>query len=249
LCELFSTDHPLGRGGFRYVQRYHVDGIQQFVQGAHLLGVTDWQFGDYVVEVHVHAQAFSHYRQLSTDRTVTDDTQFFATDFVRVVSRLVPAATVALSVTLRNAAHQHDDFSDGQFGYGTGVGIRCVEYGDTTLGGRFQINLVGTNAETTHGDQFFGGGKDIFGQLGAGADTNEVRIFDTGFQLVIRQGCFQILNVGVAGRMQCVERRLVYAFQQKELDLAFIEGGLSHGSTCEQMIKPVRQSPGRLRRR
>ena len=92
------------------MQRYNVSNVQQFVQSPDLLSITDWQFSYDVVEEYFHTHAFGHDRQLSTDRTVTHDTQLLATDLVRVNRRLAPAAAMTFGVFRRDTAHQHDDF-------------------------------------------------------------------------------------------------------------------------------------------
>ncbi len=157
------------------------------MQVADLSGVAQRQLGHGVVEEHLHAQAFGQYRQLSADRTVTDDTQLLAADFEGVGRAFDPAATVAGSVLLRDAAQQQDRFGQHQLGHRTGVGVRRVEHGDTALASSVEVDLVGADAETADSDQFLGAVEDLFGQLGARADADEVGIGDLFLQLGFRQ--------------------------------------------------------------
>ncbi|MNB94989.1 hypothetical protein D3C75_421530 [compost metagenome] len=227
-ADFLLAHHPLGGGGFRYVQRNDVGHRQQLVQVAYLSGVTQWQLGDGVVEVHLHAQAFRQDRQLSTDRAVTDDAQLLAADLEGVGRALDPAATVAGSVLLRDAAQQQDRFGQHQLRYGTGVGVRCVEHRDAAFAGRVQVDLVGADAETPYSHELLRVIEDLFGQLSAGANADEVSISDLFLELGFRQRTSEVLDAGVARRLEDVDSRLVDAFEKKELDLALIERSLAH---------------------
>src|SRR5690606_18297124 len=70
--------------------------------------------------------------------------------------------------------------------------------------------------------------EDLFGQLRAGANADEVSIGDLFLQLGFRQRTGEVLDAGVAGRLEDVDSRLVDAFEKKELDLALIERSLAH---------------------
>src|SRR5690606_7673815 len=97
------------------------------------------------------------------------------------------------------------------------------------------------DAEAADGDQLLGGVEHVGGQLGARADADEVHVGDLRLQLVAGQGGLQVRDVGVTGGLQGVDGVLVHAFQQKELDLALVERGLAHRSTCGP-TKSVRKS-------
>ncbi|KPW25720.1 Uncharacterized protein ALO83_04859 [Pseudomonas cannabina pv. alisalensis] len=224
----FFADHPLGFGGFRNVQSDDVGHAQQLVQAGNLSGVAQWKFGQRVVEVHLHAQAFSQNRQLSTNRAVADDAQLLATDLEGVGRALDPAATVAGSVLLGDAAQQQDRLGQHQFGDRTGVGVRRVEHRDTAFARRVQINLVGADAEAADRDQFLGAVEQLFGQLSAGTDADEVSVGDLFLQLGFRQRLGVVLDAGIAGCLEDVDSGLMNAFEKKELDLALVEGSLAH---------------------
>src|SRR5476649_1214748 len=227
-ADFFLADHPLGFSGFRYVKGDDIRQAQQFGQARNLSGVAQWQLGQGVVEEHLHAQAFCQDGKLSTDRSVADDAQFLAADFEGVGSALDPATTVAGSVLLRDAAQQQDGFCQHQFGHRTGVGVRCVEHRNTALAGSVQVNLVGPDAEAADRDQFLGVVEQLFSQLGAGANTDEVSVGDLFLKFGFRQRLGVVLDVAVTGSLEDVDRGLVDAFEKKELDLALVEGSLAH---------------------
>src|SRR5690554_6100538 len=187
LCKLLGLEHVFGRRSFRYVQGNHIGNVQQFLQRAHLRGVTDRQLGNHVVEIHVHAQALGQDTELGADVAVSDDTQLLATDFVAVLGGLDPLTPMRLGALLGHATQQQDGLGQNQLGYGTGVGERCVENGNTTAGCSLQVYLVGANAETAHSHQLLGGFKYFLGQLGARPDTDEVRIGNLLDQVFLAQ--------------------------------------------------------------
>ncbi|MNI81018.1 hypothetical protein D3C73_1375970 [compost metagenome] len=70
--------------------------------------------------------------------------------------------------------------------------------------------------------------EDLFGQLSARANADEVSISDLFLELGFRQRTCEVLDAGVARRLEDVDSRLVDAFEKKELDLALIERSLAH---------------------
>ena len=52
-----------------------------------------------------------------------------------------------------DAAQQHDDLADDEFGDAAGVGERRVEHRNAEPLGRVEIDLVGADAEAADGDQ------------------------------------------------------------------------------------------------
>ena len=187
LGKLLGLEHVFGRRSFRYVQGNHIGHVQQFLQCAHLRGVTDRQLGNHVVEIDVHSQAFGQHAELGADVAVTDDAKLLATNLVAVLGGFQPLATVGFGVFFRHAAQQQDGLGQNQFCHGTGVGERRVEHGHATAGRGLQVNLVGADTEAAHSHQLPGGFKYFLGQLGARADTNEVRIGNLLDQLFLTQ--------------------------------------------------------------
>src|SRR3546814_20078869 len=76
--------------------------------------------------------------------------------------------------------------------------------------------------------QLLGRIEDLFGELGARADADEVDVGDLFLQLLAGQRALEVLDVGVAGRLEGVDGVLVHAFEKKKLDLALVERGLAH---------------------
>ncbi len=227
-ADLALAHHQLGGGGFRHVQGDDVAHAEQFGQGADLLGVAQGQLGDDVIEEHLHAQALGQHRQLGADGAVADDAQLLATDLEGIGRALDPAAPVAGGVLGRDAAQQQDGLGQHQLGDRTGVGIGRVEHSDAALAGGLQVDLVGADAEAADGDQLLGAVEHLFGELGARADADEVGVGDLFLELGIRQGAGDVLDVAVTRGLQDIHGGLVDAFQEKEADLALVEGSLAH---------------------
>jgi len=77
------------------------------------------------------------------------------------------------------------------------------------------------------------------GELGARAHADEVHVRDLVEQLLPFQRAGQQLHVGVIRRSQGIHRALVYAFEQQELDFAFVQGRLGHDAL------PIVMAPAR----
>ncbi len=75
---------------------------------------------------------------------------------------------------LREPAGQHDDLADHELDDAAGVGVGRVEHRDAALGGRGQVDLVGADAEATDRDQVGRGVEHGRGQVGVGADAEQV---------------------------------------------------------------------------
>jgi len=231
------ADHPLGGRQFRHVQGDDVALAEQVVQVADLRGVAQRQLGHHVVEADLHAERFGEYRELGADRAVADDAELLAADLEGVRRALDPAAAVAGSVLLGDAAQQQDGFGEHQFGHRASVRVGRVEHCDTALAGGVQVDLVGADAEAADRHQFLRAIEDFFGQLGARADADEVGVSDLALQFVAGERRLDEFDVAVTSRLQGVHGILVDAFEKKELDLALVEGGLAH------LLEPVVPEP------
>ena len=55
--------------------------------------------------------------------------------------------------TVEQLSVQADDFPHHQFGHTSRVGKRRVKYGDTSVSGTIQIDLVGANTKASHGTE------------------------------------------------------------------------------------------------
>ena len=226
--DLLFLDHPASVGGVRHVQADHIAHAQQLGEAAHLLGISQRQLGNHVVELHLHAHGLGQYGHLGADIAVTHQTQGLAPDFIAVLGRLEPAAAVGRGVLLGNAAHQVDGMGNHQFRHGTGIGIGGIEYRDTTLQGSIEVYLVGTDTETTHADQLLRCLEHLFGELGAGTDANEMGVLDLVCQVVAGQRSGQQLHVAVAVRLQVLHGVFVDALEQENADLVLLKRSIGH---------------------
>ena len=130
---------------------------------------------------------------------------------------------MCLGALLRHTTQQQDGLGQYQLRYRASVGKRCVEYRNTTAGSGLQVDLVGANTETAHGHQLFGSLKYLLCQLGARADTDEVRIGNLLDQLFLAQGMGQVFDIGVTRGVQGINGGLMHAFQQQDPDFALFE--------------------------
>jgi hypothetical protein len=210
------------------VQAHDVALQQQLVQRAHLACVAQRQLGDHVEEGHLHAQCLGQHGELRADGAVAHDAQRLAADLEGVLGRLEPAAAVRHRALFRDAAQQQDGFGQHQFGDRARIGIRGVEDRHAVLARGIEIDLVGADAEGAHRNELLRGGKDVRRELRARADAEEMHVGHALLQVLLRQGPGQGLDAGVACPTQHFDCRWVNAFEQKELDLAFVEGGLAH---------------------
>ena len=155
-----------------------IGGGEQFIQCGQLHGITQGELVLDIVVEHLHADAFGNDGELGADMAIADDPQALATGFHRVVGTLVPLATVCLGILGRDTAQQQQNFAQYQLGNATGVGEGGIEYRNTTGFGGLQINLIGADAKTADRHQLLGGIQHFCGQVGTGADTDEVNITD-----------------------------------------------------------------------
>ena len=89
-----------------------------------------------------------------------------------------------------------------------------------------EIHLVRADAEAADSDQTVRRREDLRGQLGAGADAQQVNALNGLDQCVLVERGLEIGEVGVAGGLDQFDSTLVHALQQKNADLVFLEGVL-----------------------
>ncbi len=169
------------------MQTDDVTEAEQFGQRAHLLGVTERELGDHVIQIDFHPHGFGQYAQLGSDVPVADNAQFFATGFKRTLGGFLPDATVHERIFFRNASEQQNRLTDYQLRHAAGVGERRVEYRNAASERRVQVHLIRADAKTADGQQLLCGSEYLLGQLRAGSDSHKVRVGDTFFQFVFRQ--------------------------------------------------------------
>ena len=114
------------------------------------MGISESQLVFNIVEDNIKTESFCNDTYLSTDMTVTDDTDGLATGFVAALGILIPAATVQQCILGRYGSEELQIFTCYQFCNRTCIRIRRVEYRYTAVSGCFEINLVGTDTETTY---------------------------------------------------------------------------------------------------
>ncbi len=165
---------------------------------------------------------------MSTDRAVTDDAQ------------LLPRISKELAALLIQPPRWQEAFFSGiprsnriASASTSSATERVLEYGalntgDAAFAGSAQVDLVGADAETADSHELLRVIEDLFGQLSARANADEVSISDLFLELGFRQRTCEVLDAGVARRLEDVDSRLVDAFEKKELDLALIERSLAH---------------------
>lgn len=187
---------------------------QQIVQLGHLARVAQRQLAHHIVKRHLHAQRFCQHRQLRADGAIADDAQRLAPDFVGVLGRLEPAATVGHGVLFGHAAQQQDSLCQHQFGHRAGVGIRGVEDGNAALAGGVQVHLVGADAKAAHGHQLVGVSEHFFGELRARANAHKVHVRNLALEFLVGQRAGDGFDLRVPSGTQHVHRRGVNTLQQ-----------------------------------
>lgn len=105
---------------------------------------------------------------------ISHDAQRLAPDLPAAVGHLVPCAVVELAAAVAELAGERDDLGDDEFGDGAGVAEGRVEDGDAGLRGESEVDLVSADAEAADYNEVFGGFEDALGELGFGADSNDM---------------------------------------------------------------------------
>ncbi len=85
---------------------------------------------------------------------------------------------MAFNRTRENTAHEHNNLPHDQFGHRARIAIRCVKNRNPVQSGRFQINLIGADAEATNSHKTVSAFNDFLGQLRAGTDAHNMHAFE-----------------------------------------------------------------------
>ena len=102
-----------------------------------------------------------------------------------------------LVVAVAQLSGQQDDLSNDQLGHRSRVGEGRVEDGDALGGSMLEIDLVGTDTETSNDAQLLGSIQNLLGQLCLGADTNTVDILNLLDQHILSQCLCMCLDLMV----------------------------------------------------
>ena len=122
---------------------------------------------------------------------------------------------------VRNAAHEHDDLTDGQFRHRARVAVGRVEHRNARIARRIEIDLIGADAEAAHHHQPVGGGKHRVGQLGAAADAEDVHALERVDQILAVERTLDLDDVLIARLLEQIDRSLMHPFEQQDFDTVF----------------------------
>lgn len=107
---------------------------------------------------------------------VTNNTQSLASNLPALGADLVPCTTVHLVGSVAELTGEGDDLRDDQLSDTARVGERGVEDGDTILGSKLEVDLVGTDTEAADDEEVCSLTEDLFGELCLGADTDNLNV-------------------------------------------------------------------------
>lgn len=157
------------------MQADDVRNLQQLIKARSRFDIAILQFVGSVEIADRHAEALSQIADLRTDIAIAYNTQRLAAHFAAAGCRLIPTACMRRDRTREDPTHQHDDFANHQFRHRTGVRKWCIEDRNAALAGCFQFNLVGPDGEAADCYQAVSRSKNLFGQLRAGTNTDNMR--------------------------------------------------------------------------
>ena len=207
------------------MQADHVGHAQQLLQRADRLGVAVAELSGAVVVDHPHADGLGQGGELAADIAIADDAERLAADLEAALGRLVPGAGMRGGGAWRDAAHQHDDLADGEFGDAAGVGERRVEHRDSEGGCRTQVDLVGADAEAADRHQRAGAAEHALGKLGAAADAEDVGAAHGLDQRVVLERLLIQRDAGIARALEQRDGGGADALEQDDLGVGAGEAG------------------------
>ena len=221
--ELRGADHVHGLRSFRHVESHDIGSFQESVECGIRMRVSEGEFGLDIVEHDPHAERFGQHANLRADVSIADDAERFAAHLLGAFGGFHPSTAMRVGVAKRDPAHQQDGFGEHQFGYAAGVRKGRVENGDAALLGRVEVDLIGADAEAADAHQLLGAVDDFGGQLGLGADADEIGVAEGGDQLRLGERFWMVIDVAIAILFQCVDTGGVDALQDEDFDFTFIE--------------------------
>lgn len=176
LLELSSGDHVASLGEIGDVEGDKVGLAQKLLKSRDLAGGTKSHQGNDIVVDDVHTHSLSEDRQLRTNVTVADNSQSLASNLPALGADLVPGTTVHLVGSVAELTGKGDDLGNDKLSDTARVGEGGVEDGDTILGGKLEVDLVGTNTEAADDEEVCGLTEDLLGELCLGSDTNDLDV-------------------------------------------------------------------------
>ena len=176
LLELSSGDHVACLGEIGDVESNEVGLAQKLLKSRDLVGGTKGHQGNHIVVDDVHTHSLSENRQLRTNVTVTDNTQSLASNLPALGADLVPGTAVHLVGSVAELTGKGDDLGNDKFSDTARVGEGGVEDGDTILGSKLEVDLVGTDTEATDDEEVCGLTENLLGELCLGANTDDLNV-------------------------------------------------------------------------
>ena len=222
LVELLRAEQPGVAGATVDVQRDDVGLGEQGVQRRHPARVAVGESVGGVVEDHAQPERLGDDRELRADVAVADDAEHPAADLVGALGGLVPQAVVHLLRLLRQSSRERDDLADDELDDAAGVGVGRVEGSDPVGCGRVEVDLVGADAEGPDREQI-GVLDDLRGQVGPGADAEQLHTLQRLDQVVLAQGARTGLDLDPR-RLEDLVGAGVDAFEQECLHDTRIRG-------------------------
>jgi hypothetical protein len=174
--ELLLAHHVLSLGKLGNVEGHEVGSLEELGESADLLRDTQGHQRHDVVVDDAHTHGLGQHRQLGANVAVSDYTEGLSTDLPALVADLVPGALVHLVGTVTELSRQHDDLSNDQLRHTARVTKRRVEDGDTVLGGIFEVDLVGADAEAADDNEVLSLAQHPLRKFRLGADSDGVNV-------------------------------------------------------------------------
>jgi len=180
LGEVFRVDDVAGLVGQRRVQRDEIGAGEQFVQ----LDLFNAQFlrtgfGQERIESHhMHFQADGAGRDNRTDIAAADDAERLSGDLDSHEAVLFPLAGAGGCVGFRQLPRDSEHQRDGVFCRGDRIAERRVHDDDTAARSRRNIDIIDADTGATDDLELFGGGNQLFRDLGGRTDRQTVIIAD-----------------------------------------------------------------------
>ncbi len=185
-----GVDHAFGLVGHRHVDGDEIaDGIQivHVLLDVHVQGFGAGAGKVGIVSEDFHAEGGGAFGDFAADAAHAEDAKGLVVKFGALKILAAPFAFLHGGVGLRNLAGQGHKHGKGQFGGGNGVAAGGVHHDDAALGGGIDIDIVHADAGAADDAEIGGGGDDLLGDLGLGADDHGVNVFHEGQQLRLRR--------------------------------------------------------------